>query len=60
MIWKKKCPACGKKYPKAETFHEVRLQFTDQILTVEICEPCADLLDAAADIMNGKRTDESI
>jgi len=60
MIWKKKCPACGKKYRKAEPFHEVRLQFIDQILSVEICGSCADLLDAAADSMNGKRDDEPV
>lgn len=60
MIWKKKCPTCGQKYPKAETFHEVRLQLTDQVLTVEICGECADLLDSAADSMNGKRKDEPI
>jgi hypothetical protein len=60
MIWKKKCPACEQKYPKAEAFHEVRLQLTDQILTLEICSACADFLDAAADTMTGKPSDEPI
>ena len=60
-MWnKKKCPACGQKYKKSDPFHEVRLQFTDQILTVDICEECAMILDQAADQMNGERDDEPI
>lgn len=60
-MWnKKKCPACGKKYLKSTPFHEVRLQTSDQILTIDICENCANLLDQAADSMNGVRNDEPI
>ena len=60
MIWKKKCPTCKKKYRKAEPFHEVRLELTSQILVVEICEQCANVLDEIADSLNGKRSNESI
>jgi len=60
-MWnKKKCPSCDQKYLKSTPFHEVRLQHSDQIMTIEICENCADILDAAANSLTGKRNDEPI
>jgi hypothetical protein len=53
MIWKKKqCPVCKQKYSKDEPFHELRLQTSDGLHTLEICEACADFFDKSAEVLN--------
>lgn len=60
MIWKKKCPVCEDKYPKATPFHELRLQTADGVHSLEICEKCADFFDKSAEVIMKGRQDESV
>ena len=59
MPWlnpKKKCEICQDKYPKDTAFHEMRLNTQSGLVSLEICEKCADFFDKSADIMR-KRED---
>lgn len=59
MPWlnpKKKCEICKDKYPKETSFHEIRLSTQNGLISLEICERCADFFDKSADIMR-KRED---
>ena len=57
---KKQCNICGEKYPLDETFHELRLSVQEGEVSLKICNECADFLDKSADVINGKRGDESV
>lgn len=61
MIWnKKKCPVCEQKFSKNAAFHELRLQTSDGLHTLEICESCADFLDKSAEVIMKGRSNEPI
>lgn len=60
MWGKKKCPVCQVKYPKDTAFHEIRLDTSEGIHTLDICEKCADFFDKSADVIMKGRKDESI
>lgn len=60
MWGKKKCPVCQVKYPKDTVFHELRLDTSEGIHTLDICEKCADFFDKSADVIMKGRKDESI
>lgn len=61
MIWgKKKCQVCEVKYPKDETFHEIRLDTLDGIHIVNICEKCADFFDKSAEVIMKGRKDATV
>lgn len=58
---KKKCPVCEEKYPLTENFHELRLNTSDGVHSLEICEKCADFFDKSAEvIMKGRQEDGSL
>ena len=64
MIWnfasrKKKCPVCEHKYPSRTNFHEMRVNTADGVVSLEICEKCADFFDKSAEvIMKGRKQDD--
>ncbi len=64
MTWfsrSKTCAVCEDKYHKSVPFHEMRLNTDDGVVSLEICEKCADFFDKSADvIMKGGQKDESI
>ena len=64
MTWfsrSKTCVVCEDKYHKSVPFHEMRLNTDDGVVSLEICEKCADFFDKSADvIMKGGQKDESI
>lgn len=64
MTWfsrSKTCAVCEDKYHKSIPFHEMRLNTDDGVVSLEICEKCADFFDKSADvIMKGGQKDESI
>jgi hypothetical protein len=64
MTWlsrSKRCDVCDEKYLKSVPFHEMRLNTDDGVVSLEICEKCADFFDKSADvIMKGGQQDEPI
>lgn len=57
----KTCAVCEDKYPKSEPFHEMRISTDDGVVSLEICEKCADFFDKSAEvIMKGRQQDDSI
>lgn len=59
MFNKKKCPVCNEKFPKTETFHELRLKTSDGVIEIEICNNCADFFDKSADVLTrGKKQED--
>lgn len=60
MIFGKKCQSCHDKYPKSTAFHELRLKTADGILSLEICEKCADFFDKSAEVIMKGRKNESV
>jgi hypothetical protein len=64
MIWmsrSKHCAVCEVKYHKSVSFHEVRLNTDDGVVSLEICEKCADFFDESAEIiMKGRRQDDPV
>jgi hypothetical protein len=52
---------CEVKYHKSVPFHEVRLNTDDGVVSLEICEKCADFFDESAEIiMKGRRQDDPV
>jgi hypothetical protein len=50
---------CEEKYLKSVPFHEMRLSTDDGVVSLEICEKCADFFDKSAEvIMKGRQQDE--
>lgn len=64
MTWfsrSKTCAVCEDKYPKSAPFHEMRLNTDDGVVSLEICEKCADFFDKSAEvIMKGRRQDDTV
>lgn len=64
MTWfsrSKTCAVCEDKYHKSVPFHEMRLNTDEGVVSLEICEKCADFFDKSADvIMRGGQKDEPI
>ena len=64
MTWlsrSKRFDVCDEKYLKSVPFHEMRLNTDDGVVSLEICEKCADFFDKSADvIMKGGQQDEPI
>ena len=62
MTWlsrSKRCAVCEEKYHKSVPFHEMRLSTDDGVVSLEICEKCADFFDKSAEvIMKGRQEDE--
>lgn len=57
----KTCAICEDKYPKSEPFHEMRINTDDGVVSLEICENCADFFDKSAEvIMKGRKQDDTI
>jgi len=57
---KKRCPVCNFKFSSSEPFHEMRLNTSDGLHTLDICESCADFFDKSAEVIAKGRTDEAI
>ena len=54
--WKRgRCQACNTKFKKGEHKAELRLQTGEGLTTLEVCQRCADILDASADILRQKK-----
>jgi hypothetical protein len=52
---------CEGKYLKSVPFHEMRLSTDDGVVSLEICEKCADFFDKSAEvIMKGRQQDDTI
>lgn len=64
MTWfnrNKHCAVCEGKYLKSVPFHEMRLSTDDGVVSLEICEKCADFFDKSAEvIMKGRQQDDTI
>jgi hypothetical protein len=64
MTWfsrNKICAVCEDKYPKSVPFHEMRVNTDDGVVSLEICEKCADFFDKSAEvIMKGRRQDDTV
>jgi hypothetical protein len=57
----KTCAVCEDKYPKSVPFHEMRVNTDSGVVSLEICEKCADFFDKSAEvIMKGRQKDEPI
>lgn len=57
MSWwkRKKCRTCKKVLKKKKPVHELRLQTADGLLEIEICDTCAQIWDASAEVLNKSR-----
>lgn len=53
---KTKCPGCGVKTPKEKLDAELRMETLDGVVSVFVCESCADFWDKSADILNRSKT----
>ena len=64
MTWlsrSKRCDVCDEKYHKSAPFHEMRLNTDDGVVSLEICEKCADFFDKSAEvIMKGRQQDDTV
>jgi hypothetical protein len=64
MTWlsrSKRCSVCDEKYHKSVPFHEMRLSTDDGVVSLEICEKCADFFDKSAEvIMKGRQQDDTV
>jgi hypothetical protein len=64
MTWlsrSKRCAVCEEKYHKSVPFHEMRLSTDDGVVSLEICEKCADFFDKSAEvIMKGRQQDDTV
>ncbi len=59
--WNKTCAVCEDKYLKCVPFHEMRLNTDDGVVSLEICEKCADFFDKSAEIiMKGRKQDDTV
>ncbi len=63
MIWfnrNKTCSVCEEKYLKSVPFHEVRVNTDDGVVSLEICDKCADFFDKSAEVIMKGRPDETV
>ena len=64
MTWfnkNKTCAVCEDKYPKSVPFHEMRVNTDSGVVSLEICEKCADFFDKSAEvIMKGRKQDDAV
>ncbi len=64
MTWfnkNKTCAVCDDKYPKSVPFHEMRVNTDSGVVSLEICEKCADFFDKSAEvIMKGRKQDDAV
>lgn len=63
MIWfnrNKTCAVCEEKYLKSVPFHEVRVNTDDGVVSLEICDKCADFFDKSAEVIMKGRPDETV
>lgn len=63
MIWfnrNKTCAVCEEKYLKSVPFHEVRVNTDDGMVSLEICDKCADFFDKSAEVIMKGRPDETV
>ena len=64
MTWfsrNKTCAVCEDKYLKSVPFHEMRVNTDEGVVSLEICDKCADFFDKSAELtMKGKRQDDPI
>lgn len=63
MIWfnrNKTCAVCEDKYLKSVSFHEVRVNTDDGVVSLEICDKCADFFDKSAEVIMKGRPDETL
>jgi hypothetical protein len=56
----KLCSVCEDKYLKSVPFHEVQVNTDDGMISLEICEKCADFFDKSADVIMKGRKDETV
>jgi hypothetical protein len=57
----KTCAVCEDKYPKSVPFHEMRVNTDSGVVSLEICEKCADFFDKSAEvIMKGRKQDDAV
>ena len=62
MIWRsksKKCSICEVKFSLDVPFHEMRVNTDEGVVSLEICEECADFFDKSADILRKSRNQEA-
>jgi flavoprotein len=61
MSWfnrSKNCAVCEDKYLKSVPFHEIQMNTDEGMVSLEICDKCADFFDKSADvIMKGRSND---
>ena len=64
MTWfnrNKHCAVCEVKYLKSVPFHEMRVNTDEGVVSLEICEKCADFFDKSAEvIMKGRQQDDTV
>ena len=63
MIWfnrNKTCAVCEERYLKSVPFHEVRVNTDDGVVSLEICDKCADFFDKSAEVIMKGRPDETV
>jgi hypothetical protein len=63
VIWfnrNKTCAVCEEKYLKSVPFHEVRVNTDDGVVSLEICDKCADFFDKSAEVIMKGRPDETV
>lgn len=61
LVRNKNCAVCETKYLKSVPFHEMRLNTDDGVVSLEICEKCADFFDKSAEvIMKGRQQDGTV
>jgi hypothetical protein len=53
---KTKCPGCGVKTLKEKLDTELRMETLDGVVSVFVCESCANFWDKSADILNRRNT----
>lgn len=63
MTWfnrNKTCAVCEDKYLKSVPFHEVQVNTDDGVVSLEICDKCADFFDKSAEVIMKGRPDETL
>ena len=63
VIWfnrNKTCAVCEDKYLKSVPFHEMRVNTDEGVVSLEICDKCADFFDESAEVIMKGRKDETV
>lgn len=53
-----KCPLCGRKPGKEENIAELRLETSEGIHTMDVCNVCAEFLDKTSQLLLQKHDEE--